>query len=187
MEIWKPVLNFEGVYEASNLGNIRRSDGFHPIPRNLRAAENHHGYQNVSLSKDCVCRTYFVHRLVCEAFHGPRPDGMTINHKDGAKKNNRPENLEYLSHQENMNHAHAILNRISPTRATGARNGSVARPENLCRGEGHKSSKLSDEHVRVVRLRLAEGVKQRTIATEVGISQTQIWRIKAGLSWAHVS
>lgn len=47
-----------------------------------------------------------VHRLICEAFHGfPPDDNSCVNHIDCNKENNRPENLEWCSHEENMIHA----------------------------------------------------------------------------------
>jgi hypothetical protein len=186
MQTWLPVLGYEGVYEVSISGLVRRSDGYHPVPRTLKPGKNHHGYLFVSLSRGGKMQTIFVHRLVAEAFIGPRPAGMTINHKNGDKEDNRASNLEFMSHADNMRHADTILNRITPTRARGERNGCATFPERLKRGVEIATAKLTDEKVRIVRSLLGQGVEQRTIAETVGISQTQIWRIKVGLSWAHV-
>lgn len=187
-ERWLPALGYEGVYEVSSHGRVRRCDALRrPTQPFLRPSSNHHGYQNVSLSRNCKGRTFFVHRLVAEAFNGPRPTGMTINHKNGIKTDNRPENLEYLTHQENMRHAKEVINRILPTRARGARNGYAAGSSNVLRGEQIASAKLNAEKVLLARELLAAGqLQQREIASIVGISQTQIWRIKVGLSWAHI-
>lgn len=46
-----------------------------------------------------------LHQLVAEAVYGPKPEGMTVNHKDGNKLNNHPSNLEYATHAENIEHA----------------------------------------------------------------------------------
>lgn len=186
METWRAVLGYEGIYEVSDAGRVRRCDSYHTKPRQaLRPAANHHGYLNVSLSRKREGqahegRTHFVHRLVAQAFIGPRPDGYTINHKNGSKTDNRPCNLEYVTHQENMRHAGAELRVMG---RYGKRN-----PDIILRGELHGSSKLNDEKVRTVLELLASGgLQQREIAAIVGISQTQIWRIKTGLSWAHIS
>ena len=114
MELWKSVINYAGVYEVSNKGEIRRCDNYHKSPRKyLRPAKNHHGYLNVSLSKDGVCKTFFVHKIVCESFNGVRKKGMTINHINGNKSDNRPENLEYMSHYDNIQHSIHIINTFS--------------------------------------------------------------------------
>jgi hypothetical protein len=49
-----------------------------------------------------------VHRVVWEAFNGPIPDRLEVNHKNLDRSDNRIENLELLTHRENVNHAHAI-------------------------------------------------------------------------------
>jgi hypothetical protein len=187
-DMWKPVIGYEGIYEVSCDGRVQRCDSYHPIKKPLKPAANHHGYLNVSLCVKCVGRSFFVHRLVAESFIGPRPDGATINHKNGNKQDNRLANLEYLSHQQNIDHAKFVLNSFTPTRARGEFNGAIKHPDRLARGDSHKSSKLTSDKVRIVHALLAKGeMQQREIAAIVGISQTQIWRIKTGLSWAHVT
>ena len=49
------------------------------------------------------------HRLVAVTFLGPIPKGKEVNHKDGIKNNNVPENLEYMTRKENVTHYHTIL------------------------------------------------------------------------------
>ncbi len=45
------------------------------------------------------------HQIIADRFIGKKPKGLTVNHKDGDKLNNRPENLEYLTIAENIRHA----------------------------------------------------------------------------------
>ncbi len=111
---------------------------------------------------------------------------MTINHKNGNKEDNAASNLEYVTHAENMRHAREVIDRIFPTRARGEANGSKAKPDSLKRGTDVPTALLNPEKVRLIRALLTSGLKQRDIAANVGISQTQIWRVKVGLSWAHV-
>lgn len=53
----------------------------------------------------------YVHRLVYETFIGAVPDGLEINHKDGNKLNNALDNLEAITHQENIKHSYKVLKR----------------------------------------------------------------------------
>jgi hypothetical protein len=50
-----------------------------------------------------------AHRLVWRHFNGPLPDGMTVNHKNGIKADNRPNNLELATHSEQIIHAMRVL------------------------------------------------------------------------------
>lgn len=95
-EIWKPVLGFEGKYEVSNLGNVKS------LIRNklLKPGLNPH-YLSVILGKDL--KRKYVHRVVWEAFNGPIPEGLQINHKDENKLNNSLSNLSLVTPSENMN------------------------------------------------------------------------------------
>lgn len=112
-EIWKPVGSLGGALEVSNLGRVRRiarplvyKDGRSGMlkPGILNGAVMKVGYRMVSVGDE----KYLVHRLVAEAFHGAPQAGMvykTVNHKNGDKLDNRPENLEWASHRENTAHA----------------------------------------------------------------------------------
>jgi hypothetical protein len=61
------------------------------------------GYLRTSLGGSSI----HIHRIITQHFLGTRPDGFTVNHKDGKKQNNRIENLEYLSRADNNRHARA--------------------------------------------------------------------------------
>lgn len=98
-EEWRPVVDWEERYEVSNLGRVRRL----ATGRIMRFARHVAGYSNVGLSPGVNTRT--VHRLVGEAFLGPRPSGHQINHKNGDKTDNRLENLEYVTPSENVRHS----------------------------------------------------------------------------------
>jgi hypothetical protein len=60
------------------------------------------GYYYVSFNCKDIVITRKVRRLVFEAFNGPMPEGKEIDHVDGARNNNKLENLRALTHQENM-------------------------------------------------------------------------------------
>ena len=100
MEEWKEIPGYEGLYEVSNMGNVRN------VRRNtlLRLTKTNKGYIQVGLSKNGILTVLKVHRLVAQAFL-PNPDNLPmINHKDEDKTNNRVENLEWCDHKYNMNY-----------------------------------------------------------------------------------
>ena len=67
------------------------------------------GYKRTSTRIAGQTVAFNVHMLVCAAYHGPRPsDGHQCNHKDGDKLNNHPDNLEWVTQAENMQHAWSI-------------------------------------------------------------------------------
>lgn len=68
----------------------------------LSPSTSAHGYYQVRVDR----LTRKVHHLVAEAFIGPRPMGLVVNHIDGDKKNNA--NLEYVTQRENVMHAHRL-------------------------------------------------------------------------------
>lgn len=103
-EIWKDIKNYDGIYQISNKGRVKRIDKFSKKLEHgcfLKPNITDKGYLSVKLIKN----TFFVHKLICEAFLGERPVGLQINHKDCDKKNNSVENLEYVTQTQNMQHA----------------------------------------------------------------------------------
>lgn len=62
-------------------------------------------YRIANLCRDGVYVRRGVHRLVWEAFNGPIPNRLEINHKDLDRANNRLDNLELMTHQQNIQHA----------------------------------------------------------------------------------
>lgn len=102
-EIWKPVLDYIGLYEVSNLGRVR-SLKFGKV-RILKPVKTKDGYLRVGLWKDGNQKWFLVHRLVWEAFNGEIPEGMEVNHINEIKTDNRyPENLNLLTHTANNNY-----------------------------------------------------------------------------------
>lgn len=69
--------------------------------RHLKPSLNHFGYYAFNLQRGVVT----LHSLVASVILGPRQAGMTVNHIDGNKLNNRPENLEYCTIAENIAHS----------------------------------------------------------------------------------
>lgn len=99
-EIWKPVTDYENLYNISNLGNVFsiRSQ------RNIKPTKNSKGYLIVGLCKDKKRKNWLVHRLVAEAFIENPQNYPEINHKDESPLNNKASNLEWCTHKYNMNY-----------------------------------------------------------------------------------
>ena len=110
-EIWKDIKGYEGIYQVSNIGRVRSLDRWtegnkcmFKRGRIIKPFDNK-GYNNTSLSRGGVDTTFATHRLVADAFI-PNPDNLPcVNHKDGHKRNNVVDNLEWVTYSENTRHA----------------------------------------------------------------------------------
>lgn len=109
-EIWNSVLEYEGLYEVSNLGRVRSIDrvvGTEKRPvrwkgRLLKPASSGKvGHLSVNLSKCSRTKSFLVHALVLSAFIGPRPNGLEACHGSGGAQDNRLENLRWDTSSEN--------------------------------------------------------------------------------------
>lgn len=161
-EDWRPIPIAPG-YMASSHGRIV---GLRRGPLKLRMSV--HGYMVCTPYHNGVGTGRTAHALVASAFIGPRPDGLCINHKNGVKSDNRPENLEYVTQAENVRHAHQTG--LSTTR-----------------GEGHPMHRLTESDVRNIRELLRSGMSEKRIATAHGVTQCHVSRIKLNRAWKHVA
>lgn len=97
---WRWVVGYEGIYKISSEGEVRNI-----ADKRMSETISIDGYHDVSLSKGGKSRSFKVHRLVVQAF---LPDQwnpeLEVNHKDGNKDNNCADNLEMVTHAENMDH-----------------------------------------------------------------------------------
>lgn len=106
IEIWKPIVDYEGLYEVSNLGRVRNAS------QKIRKAQlNNRGYYCLKLCKNGKYEQYFVHQLVAKTFIPNDDDSLEVNHKDENKSNNCADNLEWITRKENMNYG-TIQDRI---------------------------------------------------------------------------
>lgn len=121
-EIWKDIKEYEGIYQISNFGRVKRLDSVIATKhrsgklvnvlkqeRFLIPTDNGHNYLIVGLSKNNKRKNYYVHRLVAEAFISNPQNKTQVNHKNGDKSNNNIENLEWVTAQENMIHSSKVL------------------------------------------------------------------------------
>lgn len=180
METWRPILGFEGWYEASDEGRVRaiqrpaRGGGRcfnEPYPLVLTPLVYRKGYLKYRLGT-CngirePCRL-FVHRIVYEAFHGAIPSGLTVNHIDANKTNNRLSNLETATSLEQVHHAR----KLGLLRWRSAK--------------GNVKARLKNEDVVNIRAAYAAGVSPTKLARRYRVVKGTIGHIVARRSWKHL-
>ncbi|WPZ05482.1 HNH endonuclease signature motif containing protein [Pelagerythrobacter marinus] len=127
----------------------------------------HFGHLTVGLDRNGEKRRYLVHRLVCEAFHGPcPPDKRHCAHWDGDPTNNNSENLRWATVKENA----------EDTRRHG----------NLRVGEDSNLSRLTETQVLEIRAKAAAGRSGYSLGKEYGISSTGALKIIRRENWKHI-
>lgn len=166
-ERWLPVVGYEGLYEVSDLGNVRVvfSSKHSHIGKTIGSTKNT-GYREVVLTgPDGVKSSHRVHKLVLLAFVGPAPVGLECNHKNGVKTDNRLENLEWVTRSEQHLHRVHVL-------------GSDALSCTNQSGEKNRSAKLTQSEVDDIRSMAATGrLYHREIAKMFGVNRQAIGKI----------
>lgn len=99
-EIWRDIEGFEGLYQVSNLGRVKRVT----TGRVLKGCKDKDGYLRVKLCKNNVGCYKLIHRLVAQAFIPNHENKPQVNHIDEDKTNNMVSNLEWMTAKENSNH-----------------------------------------------------------------------------------
>lgn len=98
IEEWRDIVGYEGLYEVSNLGRVRRNGKI------LKPSKVRHGYLQIALYKNGIYKRFYIHRLVAYAFI-PNPNSYPeVNHRDEDKTNNTVDNLEWCTHEYNNNY-----------------------------------------------------------------------------------
>ena len=97
MERWRDVKGYEGLYQVSDLGQVKNSKG-----QIRKQTLNKNGYLYVNLCKAGKVHNIPVHRLVALAFVETANEGLTVNHKNEVKTDNRACNLEWMTLDDNL-------------------------------------------------------------------------------------
>jgi len=113
--MWREISEYTGYYEVSDTGIVRSLDRYVDLAngkqrfyksRIIKPQINNCGYAAVRLSKDGITKTFYVHRVVGFSYV-PNPDNLPeINHINGDKLCNTPDNLQWVSHATNVRHAY---------------------------------------------------------------------------------
>ncbi len=164
-EVWKDVVEYEGHYQVSNLGNVKSIK----FNRNnlMKFGLDKNGYYRIGLRLNNTRKFYFVHRLVAQAFI-PNYDNLPqTNHINGIKTDNSIENLEWCTVSHNIKHAFNTGLNISS------------------KGEKHGQSKLTDEQIIEIR-NLKDKMLGNEIAKKFNISESRISEIINHKAWKHI-
>jgi hypothetical protein len=157
-EVWKVVPSYH-EYQASSFGRIRYKDTI--INGHYRS-----GYKQIYIRK--FQKNRYIHILVCEAFHGK--SNLQVNHINGIKDDNRPENLEWTTQKENVIHAY----RIGLSDHKGSKNG---------------RAKLNEEQVLEIKELLSLNPSRykdyKKIAAKYRVSPYTIRAIQSNNNWKH--
>lgn len=151
-EVWMPAPRLP-FYAVSNLGNVQG-----PLKR-LSPYKDADGYLRIGAKGT----SFLVHRMVAEAFLGPCPEGCEVAHKDHDRANPRLDNLEYLTHAENVKGS--------------------ARAGRSMAGERHVRATLSQAQVDEIRAAYRPGDGYRVIAAKYGVGWSAIRHIVKGNTW----
>jgi len=161
MTKWRTIPGWE-TYKVSDDGRVKG-------PQGERTLQLTSGYPTFNASSGSRRSRLTVHRCVAEAFLGPRPDGLEVNHKDGNKTNNHVDNLEYVTRSENHLHKFRL-----------GMGGSLL-------GEAHQNSTTTEADVREIRrLYSTTRLSCREIGERFGLKPGHVWKIAKGKLWKHI-
>lgn len=164
-EEWRPVVGYEDRYSVSSEGRIRIDFGWNKGKMFKQQPIAMGNYLGVRLSRAGKATNLRVATLVCESFIGPKPGpGYEVNHKNGQHRDNRAENLEWVTKREQEDHA--IANDLHKF------------------GEQHHAHKLTEQEVREIRA--APRGARLNLDVKYGVSKSTIVAIRTRHTWKRV-
>jgi hypothetical protein len=147
-------------YSVSDQGQVQNMK----YARHLKPMSGTNGRTHITLPINGKFMAREIHVLVCEAFHGPRPQGLEVSHIDGDLTNNAANNLCWETRSENL------VRRIG--------HGTMDRDF-----DNSRASLTPESRDQVFALRLT-GLTQSEIGLKLGVSQTTIYRVLNGKRYA---
>jgi hypothetical protein len=176
MEIWKDINEFNNEYQISNLGRIRskeaviiRSNGS-PYKRESKILKPalDKGYLKGAVCVNKKMISYKIHKLVANYFVDGKKDGLEVNHINGVKSDNNSQNLEWVTHSENI--IHAVKIGLLP----------------VTRGSQRVQAKMDEQTVLKIYDLRSKGLQRKLILSELGITINMYKDVIRGKSWKHV-
>ena len=117
IEIWKPIVGYEGLYEVSNYGRVKsieryvkQADHLRYVPERIKKTSSHFGYPVVTLCANRKSKMYPIHRLVAEAFIPNPRNKPFVDHINTDKTDFRICNLRWVDAKENANNITTLAN-----------------------------------------------------------------------------
>jgi len=182
-EIWKEVIGWENSFMVSSIGRVKAIYKNRPNTNNCSSWKHRedkirktrltpHGYISANLydkGKQERPKIIFVHVLVAQAFIPNPQNKRCVNHINGIKTDNRVENLEWVTHGENVSHSwRTKLSDITK----------ISGEKNWC-------AKLNDDSVRFIKANIDKYTLQE-LGTMFNVSLHAIFNIKSGRGWKHI-
>lgn len=173
-ETWKPIVNYEDLYEISCTGRVKalvRDNRFCKNEASIMTPQLINcGYLQVGLCKNKRYKRFLVHRLVAQAFVLNPESRPQVNHINGIKVDNCIENLEWVTPSENRKHAFRI---------------GLSVPK---RGEANHYAKLTESQVKRIRLinEITPELSHQRVAGMFKVTQTAVSDILSHRSWRHI-
>lgn len=166
-EVWRPVLGYEDRYRVSNIGRVKLLAcrlntwfGTRARPEQIMVVRaDKAGYIKVCLQRDLKQKHTHVHVVVLKAFVGEPQQGQEARHLNGIRGDNRPENLAWGTHLENMRDQY-----LHGTRAI---------------ANSHPASKVTRAMVSNIR---SSTKTIALLAKEMNLGTSTVWRIRRGYS-----
>lgn len=164
-EIWVGVPGYSDLYEISNMGRVKRLQGFRAKKERISFGNKCGRYIMYTFCKDGIHDRKSVHRMVARLFHPNPLSKPEVNHIDANSYNNRASNLEWSTQSENIRHAHKIGN---------------------MGGTKNANSKFTEEDVLVMRLKYCYGYGLYHLSKMYKKDRNVIEKIITGKSYSNV-
>lgn len=168
-----------GIFEISEKGQIYRvkkthkewKGKFRDCKPKLLDPKAHNGYIRLTVRVDKINIHVMGHRAVYIHFKGDIPEGYEINHKNGIRDDNEPNNLETVTKSENQLHAVNVLGRKTGNRTRGIKRSIVS------------AKKLDLNKVKQIRKLFKDGLSYKDIAKQFNVTSSLISQIISGKIW----